>query len=421
MAVLDHGQALDEALKPLLARLDQARDRALARRLCHAVLRDWPAINQLLDHLIDKPPKKRERPVWFILAVSLAELREGREPDRAVVHSAVEAVRHGGLHRLSGLVNAVLRRYLRERTRLESGQAEDPTLHYGYPRWLIERLQADWPQDWSDILAAGNCPPPLCLRVNRRRWSREQAAQALADAGHAVRLPANLPDALILEQRAAVSELPGFADGALSVQDGAAQLVVEYLGLSDGLRVLDACAAPGGKSAHILERAEVDLTAIDIDADRLVRVGENLARIGLSAKLLQADAARPEDWWDGQRFDRILIDAPCSATGVIRRHPDIRWLRKPADIESLVATQAALLDALWPLLGPGGILVYATCSVLAVENQQQVLSFLERHERIEVIEHAELPGRARGPGRQILPGEMDLDGFYHCAVRRLPA
>jgi 16S rRNA (cytosine967-C5)-methyltransferase len=420
-AVLDRGQALDVALQPLLGRLGQARDRALTRRLCHAVLRDWPTINHLLDALIDKPPRKRERPVWFILAVSLAELREAREPDRAVVHSAVETVRRAGLHRLSGLVNAVLRRYQRERAELERPLADDPVFAFGYPRWLIEHLQADWPEHWAEILDAGNRPPPLCLRVNRRRWSRDQAVQALAEAGHAVQPLPGVPDALVLDQRAAVSDLPGFADGALSIQDGAAQLVAEYLDLSDGLRVLDACAAPGGKSAHILERAAVELTALDIDAERLARVADNLERIGLGAQLLQGDAASPTDWWDGRPFDRILIDAPCSATGVIRRHPDIRWLRKPADVDALVATQATMLDALWPLLAPGGILVYATCSVLAAENQRQVLSFLERHEQIEVIEHAELPGRARQPGRQILPGEMDLDGFYHCAVRRLPA
>ena len=420
-SVLDHGQTLDGALVQPLARLDQGRDRALARRLCHAVLRDWPAINHLLGQLIERAPKKRERPVFFILAVALAELREAREPDRAVVHSAVEATRTGGLKRLAGMANAVLRRYLRERTELERGLADDPVFALGYPRWLIEAFQADWPDDWQALLDAGNQPPPLCLRVNRRHWDRQDASAALAEGGyHSHELP-GLPDALALEQRAAVSELPGFAEGGLSVQDGAAQAVVECLQLADGQRVLDACAAPGGKAAHILERADVELTALDIDAARLARVAETLERLALKAELVEGDAADPESWWDGRQFDRILIDAPCSATGVIRRHPDIRWLRKPGDVDTLLVTQAAILDGLWPLLAPGGILVYATCSVLAVENHRQALSFLERHEQLEVIDHVELPGRPMAPGQQTLPGEMDLDGFYHFAVRRLPA
>lgn len=419
-SVLDHGQTLDGALVQPLGRLAQSRDRALARRLCHAVLRDWPAVNHLLGQLIERAPKKRERPVFFILAVALAELRQAREPDRAVVHSAVEATRTGGLKRLSGMANAVLRRFLRERAELEQGLADDPVFVYGYPRWLIETFKVDWPDHWQALLAAGNQPPPLSLRVNRRHWTRQAAAAALSEAGHvSLELP-GLADALILEQRAAVSELPGFAEGGLSVQDGAAQAVVDCLALADGQRVLDACAAPGGKAAHILERADVELTALDIDAARLSRVVETLERLALKAHMIEGDAADPASWWDGRPFDRILIDAPCSATGVIRRHPDIRWLRKPADIDALVATQAAILDGLWPLLAPGGILVYATCSVLAVENHLQALSFLERHEQLEVIDHAELPGRAMAPGRQTLPGEMGLDGFYHFAVRRLP-
>jgi 16S rRNA (cytosine967-C5)-methyltransferase len=421
MQVLDHGQSLDAVLDQLVSALENSRDRSLARRLCHGVLRDWPALNRILDQLLKKPPARRERVVFFVLAVGLSELRDGREPDHAVVHSAVEAVRSGSLHRLASLTNAVLRNFLRQRERLEQGLDDDPVCRWGYPRWLIERVQADWPQDWSRILQAGNQPPPLWLRVNRRHWSREQACRALQEAGHEVMVPDGLTDALALGQRAAVSRLPGFAEGGLSVQDGAAQLSVEYLDLADGQRVLDACAAPGGKSAHMLERAAVDLTAIDIDSQRLARVAENLDRLQLKARLMAADAASPADWWDGQPFDRILIDAPCSATGVIRRHPDIRWLRKADDIDTLATVQSSLLDALWPLLAADGILVYATCSVISAENHQQVRSFMERHEHLDIIEHEQLPGQAMSPGRQILPGEMDLDGFYHCAVRRLPA
>ncbi len=420
-AVLDRGQALDGALEPLLMELDDSRDRSLARRLCHGVLRDWPAISHLLGQLLKRPPQRRDRPAYFLLAVSLAELREGREPDHAIVHSAVEAVREAGLKRLTGLANAVLRNYLRRREALESELADDPIFRFGYPGWLINQLRTDWPEDWQQILTQGNEPPPLCLRVNRRHWTRAEAVAALAEAGHEAIAPESVPDALILAQRAAIGALPGFAEGGLSVQDGAAQLAVEYLALADGQRVLDACAAPGGKAAHILERADVDLTALDIDVERMARVRENLERLSLSAQLITGDATQPSQWWDGRHFDRILVDAPCSATGVIRRHPDIRWLRKPADIQALVTLQATILDSLWPLLAPNGILVYATCSLLNAENRQQALSFLERHEHLEVIDHAELPGRGPGPGQQILPGDHDLDGFYHLAVRRLPS
>lgn len=418
-AVLDQGRSLDAALAPLLENSPQRRDRALARRLTHTVLRDWPAVNGLLDQLLERSPKRKERLAWFVLAVGLAELRQAREPQRAVVHSAVEAIRAAHLGRLSGLVNGVLRRYLRHRQPLDAGLPDDPVFRHGYPGWLIERFKADWPDQWENILIQGNQAPPLWLRVNRRHWSRAQAVRALTEAGHECRVIDALPDAIRLDRRAAISELPGFAKGGLSVQDGAAQLVVEYLEPVDGHKVLDACAAPGGKCAHILERADVDLTAIDIDRRRLNDVQGNLERLGLSARLLAADAGRPDDWWDGKPFDRILIDAPCSATGVIRRHPDIRWLRKNDDIEALVAAQARLLDNLWPLLAPGGILVYATCSLLAAENRLQAQAFMERHDALQVLEYDRLPGRPQAPGHQLLPGEMDLDGFYHLAVRRL--
>ncbi len=418
-AVLDRGQALDEVLASLLDDIDDGRDRALARRLAHGVLRDWPALDSMIRQLVERPLGKGDRLIHFVLAVALHELRDGREPDRAVVHVAVEAA--GGFRggRLRGLVNAVLRNFLRRRDVLEASIAEDPVLASGYPRWLIDRITTDWPEQGEAILAAGNAVPPLWLRVNRRRWSRDEALGALEAAGFAAHAPARFADALVLEERARVSDLPGFADGALSVQDGAAQLVAEELALADGLRVLDACASPGGKSGHMLERADVDLTALDIDGDRLKRVGENLERLGFEAQLEAGDAADPQAWWDGRQFDRILIDAPCSASGVIRRHPDIRWLRRAADIDALVATQCAMLDALWPLLKPDGILVYATCSVLVAENAGQIQSFLERHADARVIDHPELPGRAVEPGRQLLPGDEDCDGFYCLAARRL--
>ncbi|MFP4335696.1 MAG: 16S rRNA (cytosine(967)-C(5))-methyltransferase RsmB [Wenzhouxiangella sp.] len=418
-AVLDRGRALDEALDECLAELDQARDRALARRLAHAVMRDWPRADFLVARLVRRRPARRDRLVHFILVVALVELRQAREPDRAVVHAAVEAARVAGLVHLRGLVNAVLRNYQRGRAELDMMIPDDPVHRFGYPGWLIERIRIDWPEDWASILTAGNATPPLWLRVNRRQWTRDQAGQALAEAGldsHGV--PA-VADGLVLDQRVAISRLPAFDRGGLSIQDGAAQLTVEHLRLKPGLRVLDACAAPGGKSAHILERADVALTALDNDPGRLERVRATFQRLGLGARVLAADAARPQDWWDGLPYDRILIDAPCSASGVIRRHPDIRWLRRPGDLEGLVAVQAQLLDALWPLLKPGGILVYATCSVLKAENDVQAQRFVSQHADARTLHLADLPGRIQTHGHQILPGQGDMDGFYHLAVERL--
>ena len=420
-AVLDRGESLDAQSAGHLAELDQARDRALARRLTHALMRDWPAVNALVSQLLKRPPVRRDRLVHFILAVALAELREAREPPRAVVHAAVEAVRMAGLSHLSGLVNGVLRNYLRASDAFLSLLPEDAVHRFGYPAWLVERIQRDWPDDWSSVLAAGNDPPPLWLRVNRGHWTRAEAALALAEAGFETRAPPELPDALQLMQRAAIRQLPGFAEGGLSVQDAAAQLTLAYVQPEAGQRILDACAAPGGKAAHLLECAEVDLTAVELDATRLARTAETLDRLGLRARLIQADAACPDEWWDGQPFDRILLDAPCSASGVIRRHPDIRWLRRAADIDPLVDLQQRLLAALWPLLKPGGMLVYVTCSILKAENVWQASRFLELHADARAIEPASLPGRAQGPGRQILPGDDGMDGFYHVAFERLCA
>lgn len=418
-AVLDRGQAMDEALASVLNDLEQARDRALVRRLANGVMRDWPALDFVVRNLLERPMKSGDRIVFFLLAVAVHELRDGREPDHAVVHAAVAAAAGFRGGRLRGLVNGVLRNFLRCRERLEAGISDDPVLRTGYPRWLIERIGADWMDERDAILDAGNRPPPLWLRVNRRHWSREQARQALAEAGVEATAPRPFPDALVLDRRAPVSDLPGFEHGGLSVQDGAAQLVVEYLALCDGQRVLDACAAPGGKSAHILERADVALTAVDIDPDRVARTRATLSRLGLSARVFAGDATRPDQWWDGERFDRIVIDAPCSATGVIRRHPDIRWLRREADIAELVRMQRTLLDALWPLLNPGGILVYATCSILAEENTEQARTFLERQTNARTIEATDLPGRPVQPGRQMLPGDDGCDGFYYFAAGRV--
>ncbi len=414
--VMDRGIGLDEALDAELGDLSGARDRALARRLANALMHEWPAVQSIMHRLLKRRPAKRDRLVEFVLAIALLELRQAREPARAVVHVAVEAIGLSGLRHLRGLVNAVLRNYQRRNDAIDADIPDDPEHRYGYPSWLIDRIRDDWPDEWQQILVAGNLPPPLWLRINRRHWSVGQAQQALVDAGLAVRTAPGLPDALILERRAAVSDLPGFCEGGLSVQDGAAQATVELLRLESGHRVLDACAAPGGKSAHILERADVELTALDISAQRLARVRANFERLGLAGQLITGDATRPEAWWDGKAYDRILIDAPCSATGVIRRHPDIRWLRRASDLNELVQIQTRMLEGLWPLLKPGGILAYATCSILKAENEAQAERFLKQHADARPLQRSDQPGF----GHQIQPGQADMDGFYHLAVERLP-
>ena len=408
-AVLSHGRALDEALSQGLQDLNEPRDRALARRLSHQVMRDWPRLEALINACLRRPPAKRDHWVLSLLAVAIAELSEQREPDHAVVHASVEACRLGGAAHLAGLCNAVLRRVQREGPTLNQGLPNTPVLQWGYPEWWVQRMQADWPERWRDILAAGNQAPALTLRVNRRRCSVAQMMEALAALGVEAQAVPHLPDALQLSQRLAIRDLPGWEEGWVSVQDGSAQRVVECLALSDGLQVLDACAAPGGKTAHMLERAEVSVTALDVDAQRLQEVQHNLDRLRLQARLLCADAREPSEWWEGQCYDRILLDAPCSASGVIRRHPDIRWLRRPQDLPKLVATQTQLLDALWPLLKPGGILVYATCSVLAQENHEHKHAFLQRHADAKWVSE-----------QQWLPGEGGMDGFYTLVFERLP-
>jgi 16S rRNA (cytosine967-C5)-methyltransferase len=304
-------------------------------------------------------------------------------PVHTLVDQAVAAARQR-TPAAAGFVNAVLRRFGRERDAFVAAALRNPEARFNHPRWWIERLQADWPAQWEALLAAGDEHPPMTLRVNRRRTRGADYLPRLEAAGLGGRLldvPGTQGQTVVLDRPCPVEVLPGFADGDVSVQDAAAQRAAPLLigdGLPAGARVLDACAAPGGKTAHLLELAELDLLALDRDAGRLQRVAETLRRLRLHAELRAADATRPSDWWDGRPFDAILLDAPCSASGIVRRHPDIRWLRRPADLETLAATQAQLLDALWPLLKPGGRLLCATCSIFRCEGEHQIDAFLQR-------------------------------------------
>jgi 16S rRNA (cytosine967-C5)-methyltransferase len=311
-----------------------------------------------------------------------------------------------------GLVNAVLRNFLRSREALlsEAGSVSEVARH-GYPQWWIDKLRAQYPLDWERILACGNQHPPMALRVNRRQGGVDAYLERLSQSGiigHALG-----QNGILLEQPAAVEQLPGFVAGAASVQDGGAQLAAILLDVADGMRVLDACAAPGGKTAHLLELADIELTALDHDSKRMQKVEQNLDRLGLKAKCMVGDAAMPQQWWDGRVFQRILADVPCSASGVVRRHPDIKWLRREQDIAQFAAQQASILDALWRCLEQGGKLLYVTCSVFCQENSQQIMAFLGRHVDAELLP---LTGFAQGD-LQLLP-DQEHDGFYYALLAK---
>ncbi len=386
-----------------LAGLDD-RTRGLVQELTYGTVRWFPRINAWIAHLVPRRPT--DAYVVALLAVGLYQIGFTRIPAHAAVSETVAAAPA----KLRGLCNAVLRNAQRNRAQLEA-LSSDSVVATAHPRWLLEALQTDWPDAWPDIVKANNSQAPMTLRVNRRLSSRDEYMAQLAQAGIASRAAVHATDGVILEQAMSVSRLPGFSEGMVSVQDGAAQLAADVVDAQAGMRVLDACAAPGGKACHLLERTPdlATLVALDIDAARMHRIEENLQRLRLDAVLLVGDAADPSSWWDGTPFDRILLDAPCSATGVIRRHPDIRLLRRPSDIKALAQRQAAMVAALWPLLSPGGRLVYATCSVLKAENDAITAGW----PTTPII--AEWGHPTEG-GRQVLPGEDDMDGFHYACL-----
>lgn len=382
----------------LLARLDPALRPAVID-LGFTTLRDYGRGDFLLGRLLARPLK--DAPTRALLLVALARLE--RRPEQA--HTLVDQAVSAAGKRFKGLVNAVLRNFLRRRDELLAAAGEDEVAHWRHPRWWLDRLRAAYPERWQAIAAAGNSHPPLCLRVNRRRRASTDFLAELTAAGIAAHAQGD--SALLLDKPAPVERIPGFREGCVSVQDWGAQQAARLLDARDGMRALDACAAPGGKTAHLLERADLDLTALELDATRARRVAENLDRLGLSATVRVADATCPDDWWDGRPFDRILADVPCSASGVVRRHPDIKWLRRAADVAAFARTQARILDALWPTLAPGGRMLYCTCSVFPEENGEQVRAFRARHPDAR-------PLRTGGAaaGWQLLPSERH-DGFYY--------
>ena len=386
-----------------LARVE-ASARPAVQDLVYGTLRQYGRGEFLLARLLARPVTVPE--IHALLLVALQRLTARPETAHTVVDQAVSAAGLVARGALRGLVNGVLRNYLRQQESLQVAAAADQVASLQHPRWWVERLRQAYPEQWPAIVAAGNQPPPMALRVNRRRCQRPDYLDRLAAAGIAAR-PGDGDDCLLLERPVPVERLPGFAEGLVSVQDPGAQRAAGLLAPSPGSRVLDACAAPGGKAAHLLERADIDLLALDLKPARCRRIEENLSRLGLTAAVKAADCSRLDTWWDGRPFAAVLADVPCTASGVVRRHPDAKWLRRDEDVAGFARTQATILDALWQVVEAGGTLLYATCSIFPEENTGQVERFLARQ-----------PRARKGREEQLLPTEIH-DGFYYCLLEKL--
>jgi 16S rRNA (cytosine967-C5)-methyltransferase len=418
------GRRLPDALAVRVAALPEP-SRAPARDMAYPAVRRLGRLQAIAARLNTRRPQPR---MAALQLVALAQLAEPIRPAAIVVDQAVAAARSlsRGPGGAAGFLNATLRRYVREADALHAAVADDPAARWGLPGWWLDSLRAAYPDRWQAIAAVDATQAPLVLRVNLRRTTPERAAARLAEAGLASRQVG--PEALVLARAVPVEALPGFAEGEVSVQDAGAQLAAHLLDVRPGQRVLDACAAPGGKAAHLLERADVDLLALDLDAARCARIAEGFARLGLPvppgrAEIRAADAARPEGWWDGRPFDRILLDAPCSASGIVRRHPDVRWLRRRGDIATLAQRQLGLLRALWPLLCPDGKLLYVTCSVFPDEGEAVVQRFVSAcTDCVRLPLDWLWPDGRREPLAQLVPqsGAMrEHDGFFYaCLTKR---
>lgn len=415
--VVEQGRSLNQCLPPLLSDLSPS-ERGRLQDWCFGTCRWWFRLNHELDSRLTRPLRRADQAVRYLMLIGLYQLRYSKTPPHAVLNESVGACRALGHSPLTGLVNGVLRKAQREGEPATS----DPAVTHSHPQWIVGKLQGNWPEQAEAILAANNQHPPFTLRVNQRQGDRDLYLSRLAEHGIDADPCDYAPSGLRLRKPVPVDQLPGFAEGDVSVQDEAAQLCVGLLELAPGHRVLDACAAPGGKTAAIAE-AEPDLellTAVDADQERLERVRDNLERLGLDADVICGDAAVPQDWAPAEGYDRILLDAPCSATGVIRRHPDIKLLRRETDIAPLADIQLGLMKALWPLLKPGGRLVYATCSVFSQENSRIVSRFLNATPDAQLVPLAVDWGHDTGYGRQLLPQAEGADGFFYACLNKAP-
>ena len=411
--VLERGQSMSVALPSQQQHLPNGKDKALLAELCYGVMRKLPQLDKQVSDCLSKPFKGKQRIIHQLLLVGCYQLYFTRIPVHAAISETAEACRKLRMEGMVKVVNGVLRNIQRQQKPLST---DNDTLAYNTPAWIINKLKKAYPSKWQQVVEQSHNHPPMWLRNNRLSQSREDYIADLLSSGVSASEGAS-PDSILLEKPADVGQLPEFFNGAASVQDGAAQWAATLLSPIDGELILDACAAPGGKTCHILEQApKSKLIAVDFDEKRLQRVKQNLERLSLNAEVILGDAANIKSWWQGAQFDRILLDAPCSATGVIRRHPDIKWLRKAQDIEELTKLQHQILDNCWQWLKPGGTLLYATCSIFPDENSQQINAFLDRTPDATL---ETLPQSTDGEiGWQILPGQENMDGFYYALLHK---
>lgn len=401
-------------------KLSDKRDTAFASSISLGTLRWFQQLEVLLAMLLDKPLQRKNRDLHCLLLTALFQLSKTDIARHGIVSETVNTVNALNKKWAKGLVNGVLRNYLRQADALTVELGKSTVAETSHPQWLLNILQTAWPQQWRNITQENNKQAPMSLRVNELRTSRGEYLDILSAANINATSSDVAATGIVLETPCSIEKLPGFDEGLVSVQDIAPQLAVNFLDLQDGQHVLDACAAPGGKTAHIMEASngKLKLTALEIDSQRLQRITQNMQRLGHDIELIEGDASNPERWWKGQKYDRILLDAPCSGSGVIRRHPDIKLLRRGSDIEQLAGQQLRLLQSLWPLLHEGGKLLYATCSILPRENENIVHSFLSAEETAKELDINVHYGQSRQHGIQILPGEHMMDGFFYACLQK---
>jgi 16S rRNA (cytosine967-C5)-methyltransferase len=424
-SVIDKGRSLSDELPKQQDKAD-LKDKGLLQEISYGVLRYLPELEHDVRALMQKPLTGKQRVFHFLLLVGVYQIKYMRIPDHAAVSETVAATGALKNRQMKALVNAVLRNFVRTSEKNTENKQEDlpASIEYNHPSWFIKKVQQGYPTVWKQILEANQHKPPMWLRVNQQHHTSSEYQSLLETAAINVNTIEPHSQAIELTRPTDVHKLPGFEQGWISVQDAAAQQAARLLDCQPGDIVLDCCAAPGGKTCHILETSPniASMTAIDIEASRLVRVEENLTRLGLKAKVIAADAADSKTWWDGQQFDRILLDAPCSGTGVIRRHPDIKWLRKASDIDVLVALQQKILKEIWSLLKPGGTLLYVTCSILPQENKEQIINFMQANTDAELLSiDCNNQSEQEIIGWQILSGEENMDGFYYAKLlKKIP-
>lgn len=418
--VLEDGKSLNSLAIKINSNTLSVEDRALCRQLVYGSVRWYEKLDFILSRLLTKPMKAKDSDVYCLLLLGIYQILYTRIPDHAAVNETVKLAVKLKKPWARNFANAILRNLLRQRERLEADADNDETAMYSHPSWLINIIKADWPDEWQQVLQSNNAQGKMTLRVNPRKLSRSNFLQALKEMNIKAEETSFSQHGVLLEKAVDVQSVYGFQQGVCSVQDEAAQLAADLLNIESGMSILDACAAPGGKTAAILEQHDnIQVTALDVDEMRLDRIRETLNRIELSAELKVADAGELQTWWDGNAFDRILLDAPCSGTGVIRRNPDIKIHRNPDDIERLISKQKELLQQLWKTLKCGGVLLYATCSIVKNENDRQVSEFIASQDDAELLPIEAKWGRQLSCGRQILPGEHDMDGFFYARIRKL--